>query len=127
VDQMGFMLTRESEERAGSTGARRALGKSLEEKFEAFHGANPEVYAKLRELAFELKSRGVERYGMAGLFEVLRYESALQTVDAETGEAPEFKLNNSYRSFYARLLMEREPALAGFFELRTQRWQESEV
>lgn len=30
----------------------------------------------------------------------------------------EYKLNNDYRAFYARLLMANEPELAGFFETR---------
>ena len=37
--------------------------------------------------------------------------------------ASEFKLNNNYRSFYSRLLMEQEPELAGYFETRTQTWR----
>lgn len=94
---------------------------SLEERFMAFHVENPHVYDELRRLALDLKRKGVTRYGIAGLFEVLRYDSALAT----GGDA--FKLNNSFRSFYARLLMDNEPRLRDFFELRTMRWQESEV
>jgi hypothetical protein len=30
----------------------------------------------------------------------------------------DFKLNNNYHSRYARLIMEREPGLDGFFETR---------
>lgn len=33
----------------------------------------------------------------------------------------EFKLNNNFRSHYARALMQRERELAGFFELRRLR------
>ena len=35
-----------------------------------------------------------------------------------TTDVSGFKLNNTYASFYARLLMEREPQLRGVFELR---------
>lgn len=31
---------------------------------------------------------------------------------------PDFKLNNSYRAYYARLIMAQEPDLAGLFALR---------
>lgn len=100
----------------------RARGKGLEEQFWAYHEANPDVYRQLRELALQMRRGGVNKYGMKGLFEVLRWHHAMQTSDPEG-----FKLNNNFTSFYARLLMDREPALAGFFELRTLRWQEYEV
>lgn len=88
---------------------------TLEERFWAFHAANPTVYNLLRSLALDLKRRGRERYGIGGLFEVLRWQYAFHT----TGE--EFKLSNNHRAFYARLLMEREAELDGFFVLRPQR------
>lgn len=88
---------------------------TLEDRFQVFHAANPHVYAALRRLALRLRGQGVERYGIAGLFEVLRYEQALQT----NGE--DFRLNNSYRAFYARMLMDREPELKDFFEIRERR------
>lgn len=89
----------------------------LDERFERFHQLNPQVYLALRAMAVAMLEAGVRRYGIAGLFEVLRYEHVLRT----RGE--EFKLNNSFRAFYARRLMEREPRLDGFFETRTQRYE----
>lgn len=97
-------------------------GQGLEDKFWEFHAAHPEVYRKLRDLALQMRRRGVQQYGIAGLFEVLRWRETLRTRDADG-----FKLNNSLRSFYARLLMEKEPELKGFFEVRTLRWQRYEV
>lgn len=87
----------------------------IEERFQEFHETNPHVYEQLRNLALRLKRRGRTRYGMKGLFEVLRWQHAMETDD------PEFKLNNNYTAHYARLLMEREPELAGFFEIRKSR------
>jgi hypothetical protein len=46
------------------------------------------------------------------LFEVARWEMTLSTRDSQ------FKLNNDYRAPYARLLMLREPRLAGLFSIR---------
>jgi len=88
---------------------------SLAERFSAFHEANPHVYSGLRDLALQLKRRGRERYGLKGLFEILRWRHALETTDAD------FKLNNSYTSLYARLLMANEPELDGFFEVRERK------
>ena len=82
--------------------------------FYAFHTVNPHVYTQLLELARRLRSRGIDRYGIAGLFEVLRYDHTINT-----GSAQDFKLNNSYRAYYARLLMQCNPELAGLFELRS--------
>ena len=95
-----------------------ARGATLEEQFAAFHSANPHVYQALRRLAVQMVRRGHRRIGIKMLFEVLRWQYAMQTIDDS-----DFKLNNSYTSFYARLLMEREPELAGYFETRTQTWQ----
>lgn len=93
-------------------------------KFRQFHEANPHVYAKLRDLALQLKRKGRERYSITGLFEVVRWHTALNTTD------PDFKLNNNLRPWYARLLMDQEPELADFFRTRTSladRMEEGEV
>lgn len=87
---------------------------SIEASFEAFHEANPWVYRALVELARDMHDRGRGRVGMKMLFEVLRWQHALATVDPSS----EFKLNNNYHSRYARLIMDNEPDLAGLFETR---------
>ena len=85
---------------------------NAEQKFQSFHKDNPHVYDTLRDLAFHLKKRGRKTYSINGLFEVVRWHIAMQTTDEQ------FKLNNNFRSRYARLLMDNEPALRGFFRLR---------
>lgn len=89
-------------------------GQTIEERFSAFHVANPHVYRALRSLALDLRRRGCQRYGMKGLFELLRWQSAISA----KGPAEPYKLNNIYTAHYARLLIVSEPALAGFFETR---------
>lgn len=88
---------------------------TIQERFEAFHRENPHVYAALRSLALQMLSNGVRQYGIKGLFEILRWQFALQT----NGEP--FKLGNSYTSRYARLLVKNTPELEGFFEFRELR------
>lgn len=90
-------------------------GDTIEDRFARFHKANPHVYTNLRIMALSLKSKGIRHYGIAALFEVLRFSSMMQT------DGDGFKLNNDYRALYARRLMEEEPELAGFFELRQRR------
>lgn len=83
-----------------------------ETAFRDYHSANPQVYDKLRSFALQARRTGRRHLGMKAIFERLRWWAYVET----TGD--EFKLNNNYTAFYARLLMEREPELAGFFETR---------
>lgn len=94
---------------------------TIQERFEAFHEANPHVYRAFRALALQMVRNGVNRYGISGLTEQLRWHFAMQT----KGEA--FKISNDFRSRYARMLMENEPELKGFFELRTLREMRGEA
>ena len=86
---------------------------SLEERFELFHARNPQVYETLRDLALDLVDRGKTKIGIAMIYEVLRWQHAMRTKD-DNG----YKLNNDFRSRYARLIMDNEPRLAGVFETR---------
>ncbi len=97
--------------------ARVTGGISIEQKFDSFHKANPQVYEALRELSLSMATRGRRTFGIKALFEFLRFSYALQT----SGDSDGYKINNSYAPFYARLLMQNEQRLAGFFNLRT-RW-----
>lgn len=84
---------------------------TIQQQFLRFHSENPGVYLQLRDLAVAYRRAGI-RAGVGHLFEIVRYKAFLQT----SGDA--FKLNNNYRSRYARLLMRDEPELAGYFETR---------
>ncbi len=92
-------------------------GLTIRERFEIFHDANPTVFSALRQMALQLRLRGARRGSIKALMETLRWLHQL-TVDPDNSG---FKLNNDYTALYARLLMEREPALAGFFETRARR------
>lgn len=81
-------------------------------EFEAFHEANPHVYRELRRMALWAHGRGHRRGAIELFWNRLRWEAYAQTM----GDV--YKLNNNYKSFYARRLMAHEPALAGFFETR---------
>lgn len=96
----------------------------LDREFLAFHQANPHVYRTLAALAREWLTRkkaradqtGMLHMGVGMLWERMRWEVSFQAHDRA-----EFKCNNSYRSRFARLLMEQEPDLAGVFEIRELR------
>ena len=84
--------------------------------FEKFHTENPHVYQMLVKLARQVRDAGRTRYGIEGLFARLRWH-----YDFEARTDDEFKLNNNFRSRYARLLMEREEDLEGVFSVRELR------
>lgn len=79
--------------------------------FRQFHAANPWVMHALRELALNLRRKGIKRWSINGLFEVLRWRRALETTGIR------FKLDNNLRAYYARELM-KEPQLYLFFAIR---------
>lgn len=89
-------------------------------KFLEFHQENPHVYRVLVRLAREwVESTGRKKLAIKTLYERARWEIAMSTKDAD------FKLNNSYTAFYARLIMDQEKDLAGIFAVRASeadRW-----
>lgn len=89
---------------------------SLDEGFAKFHHDNPHIYAALKRIAHRLVATGRRRLSMKMIWEVARHDLMLLTITDD-----EFKFNNNYTSRYARLLMEREPDLAGVFETRELR------
>jgi hypothetical protein len=96
------------------------LSLCLEETaFDRFHSDNPKVYETLVRLAREWVNRfGSHKLGIATLYETARWQITLATNDAE------FRLNNNWRSYYARLIMAQEPDLAGLFDLRASKADE---
>lgn len=89
--------------------------RTLDEKFRRHVREHPEFYAEFRQIALDLHRRGQKRAGAKFIAEIIRYQRIMRRAEGD------FKINNSLLSRYARLLMAREPALEGFFELRTLR------
>lgn len=94
-------------------------GQTIRQQWWAFHCANLHVYDLLKKMALELKAQGYQKCSISLLWERLRWESYIQTQGSG-----EYKLSNSHRAFYSRLLMAREPELKGFFRLAHQPSQE---
>lgn len=87
---------------------------TLAERFAAFDQANPQVYEGVLSYAIALRFQRFDRWnglgrmpriGIAEVTEKLRYDMA------KTKHAEKYKLNNSYRAFYARKLIEDRPDL----------------
>ena len=87
---------------------------TAEGRFMRYHHSNPEVYKSLVDLARKLKKAGRRSYGIASLFEAVRWHQAISGGTIYDG----LKVNNNYKPRYARLIMEREADLKDFFEVR---------
>lgn len=83
------------------------------QKYEAFKEANPWVIERLTKMCYALYNNGHNRYGIAALVEVLRFDHST-TYDPSS----EFKFNNNYRAYMAREIMQNNPLLDGFFSIR---------
>ena len=96
-------------------GCERCGGDTIQRRFEEFHRNNPEVYALLLALARDWRNaHKTRRVGIARLIEVVRWDMDVKVRPNGDG----FKINNNFRSRYARLIMERNPDLEGMFEIR---------
>lgn len=94
----------------------RLIASEIERRFAAFHAAHPEVYGEIVKLCHTAKAAGRKKIGIGALWEVMRWNFWLRKDDHE-----EFRLNNNYRASYARMVMDREPDLAGIFDVRELR------
>lgn len=88
---------------------------TIQETFEAFDRCNPWVRDAIVALARDYLRAGHRRVGIAACFERLRWEYDLQTVGSK------WRLDNSWRSRYARAIAATVPDLADAFELRELR------
>jgi len=88
-----------------------------QQKFELFNELNPKIYKKLVQMARQLKRRGVKSAGIKMLWENLRWKYYSTTRDPNS----KFKIDNNYHSRYARLIMNQEKRLSGFFKTRKLR------
>ena len=84
----------------------------LEADFNEFHRTNPQVYELIYQMVTKLLADGKTRFGIARVYEELRYEIA------RTGTKDHYKLNNNHKAFYGRKLIEDYPALAAVITLR---------
>jgi len=90
--------------------------RTIQERFEEFHKNHPDVFERFKDLAFRLKHAGREHFGAKALMENVRFYFATSSQGVE-----EFKINNSFISRYARLLVQLYPEFEGFFEMRELR------
>lgn len=84
------------------------------ERFDEFNRRNPQVYQTLEDMAKALINKGRRKIGINMLLEVLRWNYYMSTDDPNS----DFKINNNYAPYYARLLIKNNPDWEKVFELR---------
>jgi hypothetical protein len=82
--------------------------------FEKFMAENPNVYGELVARTRRAKERSRVPIGMRCIWEAARYDWSVNIRHDQ--DAP--RLNDWLAPFFSRLIMEREPDLAGYFETR---------
>ena len=81
--------------------------------FLTYDEQSPEIWRQFEEISLDLIKRGYKHYSAYAILEVIRYHTGLRGGD-------DFKINNNYRSGYARKFLAKYPQLKGFFEIRTR-------
>ena len=77
-----------------------------------FHAANPQVYAMFRRFTLQTIDAGRSHYSARAIFHRMRWHTGVET------KGDEWKLNNNYSRYYARLFMREHPQHDAFFETR---------
>lgn len=83
------------------------------EAFQKYNESHPDIYSLFRLFSLQLKASGIYHYGAKAIMERIRWHFE---VERKSGE---FKINNSYASCYARLLMNQDPYFKNFFSTRS--------
>jgi hypothetical protein len=88
---------------------------SIQQHFEIFDRENPIIYELLVAGAYEAVGEGHKRFGIAFIWERIRWKLPFDTY------GDDYKLNNNFRSRYVRKIEANEPGLKGFFKTRSLR------
>ena len=94
----------------------RFFGRYTEDKinrFLSYHKNNPHIYSKFKDMAYQVKATGRDRYSAEIIISVLRWDR-----DISTRSGDEYKISDSWRSMYARLLAYEYPEFENFFSFK---------
>jgi hypothetical protein len=86
------------------------INQSTLSNFQKYHAEHPWIFEAFANLANQTRDSGLEEYSAKCLMEVLRWN--------ESSAGRTFKINNSYTSLQARLLIAIDPSFKKFFKLR---------
>jgi hypothetical protein len=87
---------------------------NVNQLFQAYNQAHPEVYKTFEKMALALIDKGVKHYGSKAIIEAIRYHTSVS-------EGREFKINNNITPLFARVFENNHPQYKGFFEKRASK------
>ncbi len=88
------------------------MSQKILEQFAVYHDENPQIWKEFQRRTFALLKKSHRHHlGAQMIMEVIRYFSLIEGND-------EYKINNNYSGYYARLFMETYPEYQGLFETR---------
>ena len=93
-------------------------GESIRESFEKFNKENPLVYDTFKQMALNAIQSGRDKLSSKLIINVIRWEYYLKTDDQN------FKINDSFTSYYARHFIAEFPHHADKFATRKLRNEE---
>jgi hypothetical protein len=84
----------------------------LQEKFEQFHSANPDVYRQFATLCYELWESDIRLYAASAVLSVIRFNHALLHHNTA------LKIDSSYSTRYAEMLAKEDARFSEFFKTK---------
>ena len=93
---------------------------TVEDKFKAFHDANPHVYFLYKAFAYEAFKAGATKISSKLIVERIRWETAVKTTGTgwHVAAGKKFLIDNRFTAWYARKFIEDFPKLAKRLEIR---------
>lgn len=88
------------------------VDKNTIEQFIDHHRKNPEIWQEFERFSLQALRRGRQKIGAKAIMERVRWET-----EVEGGK--DWKCNNSYTAYYARMFVAKYPESKGMFEFRT--------
>ena len=88
--------------------------KTVNQAFQEYNEAHPQVYKTFETMALALINKGVKHYGSKAIIEAIRYHTSVS-------EGREFKINNNITPLFARVFENQHPQHKGFFEKRASK------
>jgi hypothetical protein len=82
---------------------------TLQQRFDRFDAANPQVWEAFQRYTFELLRAGRTAYSSDAILHRIRWDSAIQT------SGTPFKISNNHSAYYARKFHAAFPQHDGFF------------
>jgi len=93
-------------------------GVSIRDGFTKFHKENPHIYTAFKNQAMIAISAGRKKMSSKLIINWIRWNEYLKTSDKN------FKINDAYQSYYARLFVKDHPEYESVFEFRKLRNEE---